>query len=153
VIFCCWHSIIGSSVITSETAMRKSIDNYGLYGMAGGYLIFNIFYICWFIYMKHSNSNTLKQGKKEYEEKLELRRKEFELKDKELTDKEREYDMMEKDKDVEEINERANSFQANIKNQNPRVSQKVIRNNQVSQQIQGKHQPNNDAALLMQNTA
>ena len=104
--------------------------------------------------MSHSNSNTLKQGKKDYEQKLESRKKEFDQKDKELADKDREYDMMEKDKDVEEINEKANSFQASIRNQMPKVSQKVIRNNQISQQqIQGKHQTGNDAALLMQNTA
>jgi hypothetical protein len=126
VIYACWHAIIGSSLIndSATTEQQRSIDRYGLYSFAGVFLFFNVFYICWFIYMARRNKIMLNNGKKEYEDILESRKKEFELKDKELADKEQDYDEMEKDREVEEIIEKANSFQANMKEQNPKVSKK-----------------------------
>lgn len=149
VIFCCWHSIIGSSVITSDSNNKKSIDYYALYALSALYVIFNIFYVCWFIYMSHSISKSLNEGKQKYQNMLDERAKEFAARDKEIADKDIEYDMMEKDKDVEEINEKANSYQNNVKTVRP--AQK-IKSNQSSQQL-NKNQQNNDASFLMQNTA
>jgi len=60
--------------------------------------------------MAIKNSKQLKDGDKEYKDKLELRKKEFEKIDHDLAEKDREFDLMEKDKDVLEISEKANSF-------------------------------------------
>ena len=73
--------------------------------------------------MAHKNSKQLKDGDKEYKAQLELRRKEFEQKDRENHEKEKEYDLM--DKDVEEINEKANSFTMKAR---PRINNKVTQN-------------------------
>ena len=107
---CCWHSIIGSSVITSDSTNKKQIDSYALYAFAGVYAFFNVFYLIWFIIMAIKNSKQLKDGDIEYKDKLELRKKEFEKIDHDLAEKDREFDLMEKDKDVLEISEKANSF-------------------------------------------
>jgi hypothetical protein len=51
VLFCVWHSLIGSSVITSDAKTRKEVDSYVLYGSAAFYLVYNLFYIVWFMKM------------------------------------------------------------------------------------------------------
>lgn len=99
--------------------------------------------------MSHSNAKSLNEGKKEYQDKIEERQKEFALKDKEISERDKEYEMMEKDKDVEEINEKTNSN--SVKNVKP-AQQKIIKNNVSTQQL-NKQQINNDASFLMQNTA
>ena len=144
---CCWHSIIGSSVITSDSTNKKQIDSYALYAFAGVYAFFNVFYLIWFIIMAIKNSKQLKDGDIEYKEQLELRKREFEAKDKEIAEKDKEYDLMERDKDVEEINEKANSF--TMKNR-PRMN-KITQNPQ--QQLNKNQAGSDTTAMFMQNTA
>jgi hypothetical protein len=68
VIFCCWHSIIGSTVITSDNSLKKSIDTYVLYGAASYYVLYNLGYLIWFIRMGKANKNIENQFKKEDEQ-------------------------------------------------------------------------------------
>jgi hypothetical protein len=49
VIFCVWHSLIGSSVIT--TTNKKEIDTYVLYGLATSYIVFNVILVSWLLKM------------------------------------------------------------------------------------------------------
>ena len=51
VLFCIWHSLIGSEVITSSSTTRKSIDEYFLIASACTYALFNFIFIVWFIKM------------------------------------------------------------------------------------------------------
>ena len=51
VLFCVWHSLIGSEVITSSSTKRKSIDEYFLIASACTYALFNFIFIVWFIKM------------------------------------------------------------------------------------------------------
>jgi hypothetical protein len=43
----CWHAIIGSKVITTDTSLLSTIDGYVLYGMAFVYVVFVIIMIIW----------------------------------------------------------------------------------------------------------
>ena len=51
VLFCVWHSVIGSNVITDNIEFRKAIDSYVLIGSAILYFLYNFFYIAWFLKM------------------------------------------------------------------------------------------------------
>lgn len=55
VCFCVWHSLIGSSIIT--TTDKKNIDTYVLYGLAGLFLVYNLVYVIWFIKMDRTIKN------------------------------------------------------------------------------------------------
>jgi hypothetical protein len=55
VFFCVWHSLIGSSIIT--TTNRKTIDTYVLYALAGLFLIYNLIYVMWFVKMHRTIQN------------------------------------------------------------------------------------------------
>jgi hypothetical protein len=65
VLFCVWHSVIGSNVITKDTEKKQLIDNYVFMGAGIFYLLYNIGYITWFIKMARSikkfHLNSLKQ--------------------------------------------------------------------------------------------
>jgi hypothetical protein len=52
VIFCVWHSLIGSAVVT--TTNKKEIDTYVLYGLATGYIIFNVILVSWLVKMSRT---------------------------------------------------------------------------------------------------
>lgn len=67
VLFCCWHSIIGSNLITSDNSLKKKIDTYVLYGAASFYVLYNFGYLIWFIRMYNTNKNIENQFKKEDE--------------------------------------------------------------------------------------
>jgi hypothetical protein len=67
VLFCCWHSIIGSTVITSDISFKRTVDSYVLYGAAMFYVFYNLFYLIWFIRMYKANKNIENQFKKEDE--------------------------------------------------------------------------------------
>ncbi len=55
VIFCVWHSLIGSTVLT--TTNKKEIDTYVLYGFATAYIIFNVIIISWLVKMFRTIQN------------------------------------------------------------------------------------------------
>ena len=65
VLFCVWHSLIASNVITRDQEFRQIIDNYVFMGAGIFYLFYNIGYITWFIKMartiKKFHLNSLKQ--------------------------------------------------------------------------------------------
>ena len=67
VLFCVWHSLIGSNVITKDQEFRQVIDNYVFMGAGIFYLLYNIGYITWFIKMARSikkfHTNSLRQLK------------------------------------------------------------------------------------------
>ena len=52
VCFCVWHSLIGSTIIT--TTNRKNIDTYVLYGLAAAFILYNFGYVMWFIKMNRT---------------------------------------------------------------------------------------------------
>ena len=66
VLFCVWHSIIGSSVISSELLAKRKVDGIVLYCAASFYILYNFGYIIWFFKMARANSNSLKEGRNEY---------------------------------------------------------------------------------------
>jgi hypothetical protein len=51
VLFCVWHSLIGSSMIASDADSRKYIDKIVLISAACFYLLYNLFCIVWFVRM------------------------------------------------------------------------------------------------------
>ena len=55
VCFCVWHSLIGSSIIT--TTNRKMIDTYVLYGLAALFVLYNLVYVIWFVKMHRTIQN------------------------------------------------------------------------------------------------
>ena len=65
VLFCVWHSVIGSNVITKNPDQKQLIDNYVFMGAGIFYLLYNIGYITWFLKMARSikkfHLNSLKQ--------------------------------------------------------------------------------------------
>lgn len=65
VLFCVWHSVIGSNVITKNPDKKQLIDNYVFMGAGIFYLLYNIGYITWFLKMARSikkfHLNSLKQ--------------------------------------------------------------------------------------------
>lgn len=52
VLFCVWHSLIGSGIITNDR--KREIDTYVLIGSSGIFLFYNLFYIFWFLRMYKS---------------------------------------------------------------------------------------------------
>ena len=54
VLFCVWHSLIGSTIITGDADTRKSIDLVVLIASATFYLLYNLFCIGWFMLMYRS---------------------------------------------------------------------------------------------------
>lgn len=60
VLFCVWHSLIGSSLLINihqnedKGELRKRIDTYLLFGSASIFLFYNFFYIFWFLKMYKS---------------------------------------------------------------------------------------------------
>ena len=64
VLFCCWHSLIGTDIITAENSVRKMVDSYVLYGAALFYVLFNLTCLIWFVRMYRANKNIEKQFKK-----------------------------------------------------------------------------------------
>jgi hypothetical protein len=51
VLFCVWHSLIGSTMIASDADSRKYVDKIVLISAASFYLLYNLFCIVWFIRM------------------------------------------------------------------------------------------------------
>ena len=68
VLFCVWHSIIGSQLFAYDTTTRKSIDSYVLYGAAAFYFLYNLFYIFWFIIMFRTIKKFQKDGLRDKEQ-------------------------------------------------------------------------------------
>ncbi len=65
VIFCVWHSIIGSDAFSKDAANRKRIDCYFLYGASTFFLFYNIWYGFWFLKMSRSIKKFLNDGQTE----------------------------------------------------------------------------------------
>lgn len=63
VLFCIWHSIIGSDLITGEKCQQKKIDSYVLIAATTFYLLYNLFCAVWFV----RRSRTIKKFQKESE--------------------------------------------------------------------------------------
>lgn len=76
VLFCVWHSVIGSNVITKDVDFKQIIDNYVFIGSGVFYLFYNIGYITWFLKMARSikkfHLNSLKLLKEAILRKKEL---------------------------------------------------------------------------------
>jgi hypothetical protein len=51
VLFCVWHSLIGSSMIATDADTRKYVDKIVLISAACFYLLYNLFCIVWFVRM------------------------------------------------------------------------------------------------------
>lgn len=64
VIFCVWHSIIGSDAF-EQKAFRKRFDCYFLYGASTFFLFYNIWYGFWFLKMSRSIKKFLDDGQAE----------------------------------------------------------------------------------------
>lgn len=77
VIFCVWHSIIGSTTIASEASYKKKFDCYFLYGSSTFFILYNIFYACWFLKMSRSIKKFLDDGQSEAKKAAEERAIEF----------------------------------------------------------------------------
>ena len=73
VLFCVWHSIIGSTIISPELTVKRKIDGIVLYCAAGIYIFFNFCYLIWFFKMARANSNSLVEGRNEYKRLLDER--------------------------------------------------------------------------------
>lgn len=73
VLFCVWHSIIGSNIITREEQLRKKIDYCVLFGSTGSFIIFNLFYIIWFVKMFKSIRKFQNDGLKDAADQAALR--------------------------------------------------------------------------------
>lgn len=65
VLFCVWHSVIGSNIITSDSELRKKIDSYVLIGSAASYILYILFYVLWFLRMFKSTRKFQNDGLKE----------------------------------------------------------------------------------------
>lgn len=54
ILFCVWHSLIGSNLISSDITIRKKIDRYVLLGSIILLILFNCIYLVWFVIMYRS---------------------------------------------------------------------------------------------------
>lgn len=54
VLFCVWHSLIGSNLVSSDVNTRKKIDRYVLYASVSLYIVYNLSYLTWFVRMYRS---------------------------------------------------------------------------------------------------
>lgn len=77
VIFCVWHSIIGSTAIANEPSYKKKFDCYFLYGSSTFFMFYNIFYACWFLKMSRSIKKFLDDGQLDAKKAAEERAIEF----------------------------------------------------------------------------
>lgn len=77
VLFCVWHSIIGSQAIASEPSNKKRFDIYFLYGSSTFFLFYNVSYACWFLKMSRSIQKFLDDGRSEFKKQAEERAIEF----------------------------------------------------------------------------
>ena len=69
VFYNCWHAFISTNVISDEKNRRREMDSYVLIVLSIFYLLFNIFFLTWFVKQYKNNKNF----KKEFEEQDKLR--------------------------------------------------------------------------------
>jgi flagellar biosynthesis protein FliP len=50
--FCLWFAVVGVGLVTSDTSLAKTIENYVLYGLAGAYALFLVYVVCTFIWVE-----------------------------------------------------------------------------------------------------
>lgn len=65
VLFCVWHSIIGSNIITNDGKQREDIDHYVLVGSISFCFIYNLCYLVWFLKMSKNIKKFQSDGLKE----------------------------------------------------------------------------------------
>lgn len=65
VLFCVWHSIIGSNIITNDGNKREDIDHYVLLGSMSFCFIYNSCYLVWFLKMSKSIKKFQSEGLRE----------------------------------------------------------------------------------------
>ncbi len=74
VIFCIWHSIIGSSAFSSD---KKLFDCYFLIGASSFFTLYNFYYLHWFTKMSRQIKKFLHDGQNEAKKEAEARALEF----------------------------------------------------------------------------
>jgi len=76
VLFCVWHSIIGSNIIVSSEkdnlSYKRTIDTYVLACSAGFFILYNLFYIIWFFKMYRSINKFHKESLKKVKQRIEI---------------------------------------------------------------------------------
>ncbi len=76
VLFCVWHSIIGSSIIISSekenVSYKRQVDTYVLACSAGFFILYNLFYIAWFFKMYRSINKFHKESLKKVKQRIEI---------------------------------------------------------------------------------
>lgn len=74
VFFCIWHSIIGSSAISTD---KKRFDCYFLFGASVFFTFYNFYYLTWFFKMSRKIKKFLHDGQDEAKKEAEARAIEF----------------------------------------------------------------------------
>ena len=142
VLFCVWHSIIGSNIISDELYDRKKIDRYVLFGSALFCIIYNLCYVIWFVKMSKEIRKFQLEGLKEAAEQARVREK-FKKKDAQESQSVSQDDQ----RDYEELQKRVKK---ELYSNNKSVSKGVNGNPNQFRQTRLMSQPNtNDPSLLI----